>query len=203
MPFTAEGQLLFPQGACPLWERGKVVDLPKGGNLFLIGYRGAGKTTVARILAGRLGRSWIDSDAALEERHGRSIARIFAEEGEAGFRDKEAALLEDLCSRRGAVIATGGGVVLRPANCQRLKAAGRVIWLTADAWTLWQRLQNDSTSSERRPILTTGGLAEIEELLRAREPLYRACADITVASAGRSPGEIADAIVDRLAIPTE
>jgi shikimate kinase len=76
--------------------------------------------------------------------------------------------------------------------------AGLVIWLTADAETLWQRLQADPTTAERRPALTGGGQAEIEELQRVREPLYRACADMIVETAGRSPEEVAGAIVARL-----
>src|SRR5262249_22264322 len=109
--------------------------------LFLIGYRCTGKTTVARLLAERLGWDWLDADELLEPRHGGTIRQIFAEEGEAGFRDKEAALLTELCRCRQTVIATGGGVILRAENRQRLREAGLACWLTADAATLWQRLQ--------------------------------------------------------------
>src|SRR5215471_17730294 len=77
--------------------------------IFLVGYRGSGKTTVARLLADKLGWDWIDADEALQQRHGRSIRTIFAEEGEAGFRDKETTLLGELCRLRQHVIATGGG----------------------------------------------------------------------------------------------
>jgi shikimate kinase len=163
--------------------------------LFLIGYRGSGKTTVARLLADRLGWTWKDADEILETRHGRSIRTIFAEEGEAGFRDKEAAILAELCQQQDQVIATGGGMVLRPENRRRLRDAGRVVWLTADARTLWQRLQQDATTVERRPNLTVGGLAEIEELLHAREPLYRACAHMVVATAQRTAEEVAAEIL--------
>jgi shikimate kinase len=149
-------------------------------NLFLIGYRCTGKTTVARILAERLGWTWIDADRALEERYGRSIRQIFAEEGEAGFREKESAVLEQLCGSQNQIIATGGGVVLEAANRERLRAAGRVVWLTAEAQTLWQRLQADTTTRERRPPLRGGGLSEIQELLEVRRPLYQACADVSV-----------------------
>ena len=159
--------------------------------LFLIGYRGSGKTTVARLLAEQLGWRWCDADAALETRHGRSIRQIFAEEGEAGFRDKEDAILADLCKLERHVIATGGGIVLRPENRQRLAQAGRVVWLTADASTLWQRLQEDATTPERRPTLSVGGLAEIEEMLRVREPLYRSCAHQVVDTRQRSAAEVA------------
>ena len=161
--------------------------------IFLIGYRGSGKTSVARILAERLGWDWLDADSVLETRHGRSIREIFATEGEEGFRDKEAALLGEFCRSNRHVIATGGGVVLRPANRDKLKT-GFVVWLTADAATLWQRISRDAGTAERRPNLTVGGLAEVEQLLREREPLYRECADLIVDTTGRTLEEIADKI---------
>lgn len=167
-------------------------------NLFLIGYRGTGKTTVAAQLAERLGWGWVDADHALEVREGRTVRQIFADNGEAGFREKEALLLAELCRGRRRVIATGGGVVLRPENRDRLRAAGHVVWLTADAPTIWQRLQADAATSDRRPNLSVGGLAEVEQLLRAREPLYRSCADQAVETAGRSPGEVARIIYEQL-----
>jgi shikimate kinase len=167
--------------------------------IFLIGYRGSGKTTVARLLAGRLGWDWLDADAVLEARQGHTIRRIFEEEGEEAFRRMESALLEELCRRQRHVIATGGGVVLSEANRQRMRAAGPVVWLSADALTLWQRMEEDKTTAERRPNLAGGGLAEVEELLRVREPLYRACAHVQIQTAGRSPEEIAEEILTRLA----
>lgn len=163
--------------------------------VFLVGPRGSGKSTVAAHLARRLGWDWADADALLEQRAGKTIRAIFAEEGEAGFRTREAALLEELCRSQRQVIATGGGVVLRAENRQRLRAAGRVIWLTADPATLWRRLQADASTTQRRPDLTVGGLAEVEEVLRVREPLYRGCADLIVSTAGRSPEEVVDAIL--------
>src|SRR5262249_29836393 len=107
--------------------------------------------------------------------------------GETGFRDKESAVLADLCRIRRHVIATGGGVVLSPENRQLLRRSGWCVWLTADVETLWQRLQDDPTSPERRPQLTVGGIKEIAEVLRAREELYRGCANFTVQTGGRSP----------------
>ncbi|MCC6419541.1 MAG: shikimate kinase [Gemmataceae bacterium] len=169
--------------------------------IFLVGYRGTGKSTVARLLAERLGWDWVDADAVLEERYGQTIRQIFAAEGETGFRDKEDAVLEDLSRGQRRVIATGGGVILRETNRQRLRAAGRVVWLVADARTIWERLQRDPTTGERRPALTVGGLAEVEQLLQVREPLYRACADLVVDTVGRSPAEVVAAILsgmDRL-----
>ena len=172
---------------------------PNSPLLFLIGYRGTGKTTVARLLSEKLGWDWIDADSALESRYGKSIRQIFAEEGEAGFRDKEEQIFGELCQLRRHVIATGGGVVLREINRQRMCPAGKVIWLTADAQTVWNRLQADPATVERRPPLTVGGLAEIEEVLKIRQPLYRVCADLTVSTAGHSTEEIAQQIADEFA----
>jgi shikimate kinase len=165
--------------------------------IFLIGYRGTGKTTVARLLADRLGRASHDADAVLEARHGQSIRDIFAAEGESGFRARESAVLAELARRDNAVIATGGGVIVRPENRELLKR-GTVIWLTAPADVLWQRLQADATTAERRPDLAQGGLAEIEDLLRARTPHYEACADWQVDTSRHEPAEVARLIHDWL-----
>src|SRR2546423_1679630 len=103
--------------------------------LFLVGPRGSGKSTLARLLAARLGWDWIDADAELERRSGRCIRDLFTDEGESAFREREAAVLLDLCRLQRHVIATGGGVVMRPDNRARLRATGGVVWLTADAAT--------------------------------------------------------------------
>lgn len=162
------------------------------GPLFLIGYRGSGKTTIARLLGRRLGWPWLDADTLLEERAGRTIREIFAVEGEAGFRDREAAVLRELTELRAHVIATGGGVVLRPEN-RTLLRRGRVVWLTASPSVLWERMQSDVTTAARRPDLAQGGIAEVEQLLAARTPLYAACAERTL-DAAAPPEEIAAAI---------
>lgn len=161
--------------------------------LFLIGYRGAGKTSVARLLAAKLGWAWLDADAVLEERAGRTIRQIFAMDGETAFRNLESALLDELCGLNDHVIATGGGVILRSENRARLKQ-GTVVWLKARADVLWQRMQADATTAQRRPNLAQGGLAEIEELLRVRTPLYEACQDFTVDASEQTPEQIAGTI---------
>jgi shikimate kinase len=166
--------------------------------IFLIGYRCTGKTTVARLLAEKLGWDWVDADSVLEARYGKSIRQIFAEEGEIGFRDKEEQIFAELCRLQRCVVATGGGVISRDVNQQRMRSAGKVIWLTADARTIWERLQADPATTEKRPPLTVGGLEEIEEVLKMREPLYRACADLTISTVNRSTEEIALQIADKL-----
>jgi shikimate kinase len=167
--------------------------------LFLIGPRGSGKTTVARLLAEALGCDWLDADDVLERRHAQSIRALFAAEGEGGFRDKEEAILRELCGLRRHVIATGGGVVLRPANRDLLRGSGRVVWLSADVETLWQRMQADGSTPERRPALGVGGREEVADVLRVREPLYRACAHLTVDTTGRSPSAITGEVLAWLA----
>lgn len=155
-------------------------------NLFLIGYRGAGKSGVGQLLAQRLGWHFIDADLLLERTHGKSIGAIFAEEGEASFRDKEEAILISLRELRNCVVATGGGVVLRESNRRRLRALGKVVWLMADVDTISQRLKNDLSNAQRRPDLTVGGITEIQENIAMREPLYQDCADVVVSTTGES-----------------
>jgi shikimate kinase len=168
-------------------------------NVILIGYRGTGKTTVARLLAEQLGWQWVDADQYLEAKFGQTIRDIFAAEGEAGFREKETAILAELCQRERYVIATGGGAILREPNRVLLRRSGFVVWLKADAETIWQRLQSDPTTAASRPELTaTGGLMEIRELLVMREPLYRATADFEIDAARLRPEDVAREIHTRL-----
>ena len=163
--------------------------------IYLIGYRGTGKSTVGPLLAARLGWRFVDADELLERRAGRTIQEVFAAEGETGFRDREQAILNELATLEKHVIATGGGVILRPANRERLRASGLVAWLAASPATIWQRLQADPTTASRRPTLSQGGLAEVEEKLRQREPLYRETALCEIDTEARSPEALADAIL--------
>lgn len=169
-------------------------------NVVLIGYRGTGKSAVACALAERLGWQWLDADAELEARAGRSIAEIFAGDGETAFRDLESQVLAEVVGRSKLVLATGGGVVMREENRRLLARAGAVVWLEADVDTIEQRLAADAASADRRPNLTThGGRLEIERLLELREPLYRECAQLTIDTRGRTPAEIAAGIRTYLA----
>src|SRR6266478_1936812 len=115
-----DGTLRFAARSPVVKENAMPDSFDPSANLFLIGYRGSGKSTVAEILARELGRPWTDADALLEVRQGRTIAEIFAEDGEAGFRQIEAELLEELCRCKQHIVATGGGVILRAANRDRL-----------------------------------------------------------------------------------
>jgi shikimate kinase len=164
--------------------------------LILIGSRGSGKSTVGELLAQRLGWRFADTDAAIEAAAGRSIADIFATEQEAGFRNRETAVLQELCQEPKLVLATGGGAVLRPSNRALLRSAGFVVWLQVSAEVAWARLQADPTTAARRPNLTaTGGLEEVRTLLTAREPLYREMADFTIRTDRPSPEAVATAIL--------
>jgi shikimate kinase len=163
--------------------------------IILIGYRGTGKTTVGRLLAARLGWEFADADEHIEAAAGKSIAAIFADEGEAGFREREAAALRELCGRDRLVLATGGGAVLRADNRELLRNAGFVAWLTAEPETIWERLRGDPTTAARRPNLTpAGGIDEVRALVAARTPLYAELAHFTAAAAAPSPEAVADAI---------
>src|SRR5436305_1450839 len=125
-------------------------DRESRSSMFLVGYRGSGKSTVARLLAERLGWAWVDADDVLEQRAGRPIRAIFADEGEAGFRDRETAVLADLCRLRRHVVATGGGVVLRDNNRDLLRRSGLGGWLAADVETHWQRVQGGGSTAAGR-----------------------------------------------------
>lgn len=163
--------------------------------VLLIGLRGTGKTTVGRLLAQALKLPFVDADTVIEARAGRTISEIFAHDGETAFRDLEEQVLGEILVSGSAVIATGGGVVLRESNRRRLRAAGRVIWLTCDVDTLWQRLQRDEATAQRRPNLLGGGRDEIARLLEVREPWYRATSHFFVPTADRSPEEIVQDIL--------
>jgi shikimate kinase len=170
-------------------------------NLFLIGYRGSGKTTVAAALANQLGWPWIDADEELERRAGKTIRQIFAGGGESAFRDLESAVVAELARLEGHIIALGGGVILREQNRQAIAGRGKVIWLQAAPEVLMSRIQSDATTAARRPNLTgAGGLAEIRSLLAERTPLYAACADLTIHVEDKTPPEIARQIIAELSL---
>jgi shikimate kinase len=170
---------------------------PRLGPIVLIGYRGTGKTTVARLLAERLGLRWLDADVELEARAGKTIARIFADDGEQAFRSLEAQVLAEALQGRDLVIAAGGGAVLRDDNRALLRGTPAVVWLEARPETLHARIQADAATSARRPNLTAGGgLEEVRQLLARRAPLYAECAKLRIDADALSAAAVADAIVE-------
>jgi shikimate kinase len=167
-------------------------------NLVLIGYRATGKTTLARLLAQRLEWDWIDADVEIERRAGKSIARIFAEDGEPAFRDLEALVIADLCARQRLVLGAGGGAPLRPESREAMRRSGKVVWLKASAETIHARMSGDATTASRRPNLTDKNpLDEIRHLLAVREPAYREAAHLEIGTEGRSPDELVAEILNR------
>ena len=167
----------------------------------LIGYRGTGKSTVAQLLALRLGWDWVDADVEVELQAGKSIAAIFAEDGEHSFRDLESAAVAELCQRERTVLALGGGAVQRETNREHIARCGAVVWLKAPVDVLLARQAADATTATRRPSLThAGGRQEVEQVLAVRTPIYRACATLEVDTEDKAPAAIADEIVASLGL---
>jgi shikimate kinase len=164
-------------------------------NIFLVGMMGAGKTTVGRLLARRLKRMFYDSDHEVERRCGVKIPVIFDIEGEAGFRGREAGVLEELTACDGVVLATGGGAVLREDNRRRLRARGTVVYLHARPADLQHRVRHD----RNRPLLAGADpLGRLEELYAVRDPLYREVADLVVETGRQSAQALARDLLARL-----
>lgn len=145
--------------------------------IFLVGMMGVGKTTIGRQLAAALGRDFVDLDQAIEARCGVRVATIFDIEGEAGFRRRETAALDEYTRRPGLVLATGGGAVMAEANRRMLSERGCVVYLRAGVDELYRRVARDRS----RPMLRADDPRQrIVDLLAQREPLYESVADVTL-----------------------
>jgi len=151
--------------------------MPYSQNIIFVGPMGSGKTTIGRQLAKQLHMDFFDSDHEIENRTGANIPLIFELEGEDGFRKRESAMLEELCTKNDVVLATGGGAILAEQNRRLLRQHGLVIYLSATIEQLWERTRLD----KNRPLLQTDNPREkIKSLLELRDPLYKDVADIVI-----------------------
>ena len=171
-------------------------------SLIFIGYRGTGKTTVAQKIADRLGIPVFDSDSEIELQAGKSIAEIFAQEGESAFRGREESVIaEILSSSPPLVLATGGGSVLRESTRLRLRSSGRVIWLTAEPETILRRITADAATPTMRPNLTSLPMREeIIGVLEQRKPLYAETAHEIIDTDGQTADEITENVFQSAAV---
>jgi shikimate kinase len=169
--------------------------MKSGENLFLVGPMGVGKTTIGRLLAKRLNKTFIDLDEEIEHRAGASIPWIFDVEGEDGFRRRESELLAECARGRDMVVSTGGGVVLREENRQVLKVSGVVVYLNASVEQLYQRTLKD----KKRPLLQVPDRRRvIEDLKLARDPLYREVADLVLDVGSRNSRHATETLIKLL-----
>jgi len=162
-------------------------------NIALVGMPGSSKTTTGKMLAEKLNREFIDTDIVYEEKYGETIAATFAEYGEEVFRKRETEVLKACMQRTMAIIATGGGIVLKQENRNILKE-GQVIWLQASLDTIFERVKNDTT----RPLLEGLKKERITQLYQERKELYAEAADIVIATDGKITEQIADEIYKNL-----
>lgn len=162
-------------------------------NLILIGFMGAGKSAIGRMCAAKLGYTFRDSDAVIEQQAGCAIAQLFASQGEAAFRQCEREVIAELAGTPGLVISTGGGVVLDPANVEALRASGLIVWLTATPEVILKRVGDART----RPLLASAPdpRARIAEMLAERAPKYESAAHCVVSTTDRPLTEITAEVV--------
>ena len=169
------------------------ITLPE--NIFLVGLMGAGKSTVGRILARRLGKRFVDTDHEIEKRNGVTIPVIFEIEGEDGFRRREQEVLADLAQEKDLVLSTGGGIVLKPENREVLRNHGFVVYLNARPELLAERTKHDRT----RPLLNVEDpLTRLRELYAVRDPLYREVAHASVETGRGAPQQVVQAILGEI-----
>ncbi|RKZ57017.1 MAG: shikimate kinase AroK [Gammaproteobacteria bacterium] len=168
----------------------------KQKNIFLIGLMGTGKTTVGRQLSRKLKMEFYDSDRVIEERTGADIPLIFEKEGEAGFRKREAAIIDELTQQKNIILATGGGAILDSENRNHLINRGTVFYLKSNLKTLIQRTSKD----KNRPLLHADEASDVilQRLLDQRGPLYEEAADHTIETANNSIHNVIQAIIKHL-----
>ncbi|WP_136066121.1 shikimate kinase AroK [Modicisalibacter radicis] len=164
-------------------------------NIFLVGPMGAGKSTIGRLLAAELQRDFLDSDHAIQARCGADIPWIFDIEGEAGFREREVAMIDELTGRSGVVLATGGGAVMNEVNRRALRERGTVVYLYT---TVEQQLRRTAKDRNRPLLRNKDPEAVLRGLFELRDPLYRATADLVVRTDRRGPRAVVNDILKRV-----
>lgn len=188
IPLPRSGRRIFGYNSGMHTHPAPVYAKRESGNVFLVGMMGAGKTTVGKLLAKQMHKTFIDCDEEIRRRTGVTIAHIFDVEGEEGFRKREALVINDLTRMDNLVLATGGGAVLSEENRENLANNGIVVYLKSSVQDLWQRTRHDRS----RPLLQTADpLARLKELHRERDPLYAAVADLTLSSSKQSAQHMA------------
>ena len=169
-------------------------------NVFLVGPMGSGKSAVGRQLARLLALTFVDADAEIERRTGVDISYIFEREGETGFRQREAAVIDELTARAGIVLATGGGAVLHPQTRARLRERGRVVYLRA---SVNQQLMRTRHSTHRPLLANPDPRGTLERLMVERAPIYEGLANVAVDTDGRKVRDVVEEIVDQLRSGTD
>jgi shikimate kinase len=168
-------------------------------NLFLIGYRCTGKTTIGKAIAAAIEWSFVDADTLLVRECGKPIKEIVDTEGWDAFRRMERSTLKQICTADRQIVATGGGVVLDKANIKAMKTSGMVIWLGATAETIQKRMLQDKNTGNFRPALTDKGrMGEIEDLLLKRNPYYESASDFSIQTDDVPVSEITQTIIEKL-----
>ena len=156
----------------------------------------AGKSATGRVLAGKTGKTLVEIDAMIEAKVGKTINRIFAEEGEIAFREYEIAVIKEVSAQKNLVLACGGGVVLNKINIDRLKQESVVIWLTVSTAAILQRLK---TNGDTRPLMAgKNNENDVQSLLLIRQPFYEMAADLQVDTSGLSVEQVAENILKKL-----
>ena len=165
-------------------------------NVVLIGFMGTGKTAAGSLLAEKLGRDFVELDALIEQKAGKTIPEIFAQDGEIAFRELEIEAAKDVAEKENVVIACGGGVVLNKINIDRLRKSSVLVYLTASPNVILRRTLSDG---DTRPLLSVSDKAkEIGELLKFRKPFYERAADIEINTSRLSVGAVVERIMEKL-----
>ncbi len=165
-------------------------------NLYLVGYRCTGKSSVGRIVSDALGWVFVDMDNELQAEEGRDVQQIVQDQGWEYFRKSETNLVQRLSRGSKQVIATGGGVVTNPGNVTLMHGSGKVVWLHASPNTIAQRMAADQTTGGQRPPLRgRDSIGEIEDILAERMPLYKQAMHFRVDTDGLSPEGVAELVL--------